>query len=917
MKKLSQIVLLAIVTFAGYSQTPTNRAWIGLSGVELSKELANDGIQLIFKDSSVLNTAFKKESPDLLKFLNANLNPIHLYAFPGVNCNCYIVTADPGFQTTLPPDFFANQLAKEEEQSSKEESTGFRETRRTSVEQTISIGQPGNGKTKGNYGISGYVTQAENGQAIFGVTLYIDELKDGATTDENGFYTLQLPKGDYLLIVRSLEHEEQRFKLKVYDSGNQNFTLDSKVYDLNEVIVTADGDAHLERASMGIQKLSTKTVREMPKVLGETDLIKAALLLPGVQSVGEGSGGFNVRGSPADQNVFYINHIPIYNTSHVFGFFTSFTPNAISDFTLYKSNFPTQYGGRLSSVFDIRAKQGNNQEFSMRGGISPITADALIEGPISKGKSSYMAAVRTTYSDWVLNSINVPELNESGAEFRDAISTLNIHLSPKDRLNITGYYSYDNVALSTLTNNRYQNIGSSAEWTHIVGNKHSLETIASYSSYSYDENNLQAFNAEYTIDYAIQHSELRSQFYYRPNSNHEVVVGANSVLYELDQGSQVPATENSLILPIDLGTERALESGLYINEEWRVNARWRLNGGIRLNHYMYLGPNDVYSYLPNQPVVEENINDTISYNPWQPITTYIAPDFRLSAKYSINEFMSLKAGFNQSRQYIILLTNTVALSPTDKWKLADPNIKPMSGKHYSLGYYSKFGFGTYEFSIEGYMKDIDNLVEYRDGANLIVAPIPETSVLQGDLLAYGAELMLRKVKGKLNGWVSYAFARAIVRVDDELIDNRINYGSPYPANYDKPHAFNFVGNYKFTRRLSVSSTVVYATGRPVTTPTGVYFQYEIPLVNYSTRNEFRIPDYFRVDLGVNLEGNLKKNKPIHGSWNFSVYNLFGRRNAFSVFAAAEENFIQGYKLSIFGSPIFSLAYQFKLGGYEL
>jgi hypothetical protein len=899
------------------AQNLTEQDWVGSTGLELSLMMESKGLHLLFSDSTLLSTRFDTEAEQIIDFLNINLNKVHLYAFEGLDCRCYVVSADPGFEVILPKKFFATQKTSETFSEDEDQNSLIRETRHTSVEQTLIIGQQGGGKSKGSCGISGYVSQAENGQAIFGATLYIDELKDGATTDENGFYTLQLNKGDYSIIVRSLEHEEQRFKLKVYDSGRQDFILDAKVYDLREVIVTADGDAHLERASMGIQKLSTKSVKQIPKILGETDLIKAALLLPGVQSVGEGSGGFNVRGSPADQNVFYLNHIPIYNTSHIFGFFTSFTPNAISDFTLYKSNFPTQYGGRLSSVFDVRAKKGNNQEFSMRGGISPITADVLVEGPISKGKSSYMAGVRTTYSDWVLNSINVPELNESSAQFRDAISTLNIHLGKNDRLNITGYYSYDDVSLSSLTNNKYQNLGSSVEWTHVIGNKHSLETIGSYSSYAYDEDNLQSFNAEYTIDYQIQHSELRSQFFFRPNSSHEVIVGVNSVLYELDQGSQVPASTNSLVLPIELGSERALESGLFINEEWRVSARWRLNGGIRFNHYMYLGPNDIYSYQPELPLTEDNITDTTSYNSWQPIVTYQAPDFRLSAKYSINEFMSVKAGFNQSRQYIILLTNTVALSPTDKWKLADPNIKPMSGKHYSVGYYSKFGYGTYEFSLEGYLKDINDLVEYRDGANLVVASIPETSVLQGDLLAYGAEIMLRKVKGKMNGWVSYAFARAIVRVDNELVDNRINYGIPYPANYDKPHAFNIVGNYKFTRRVSLSSTVVYATGRPVTTPTAVYFQYEIPLVNYSTRNEFRIPDYFRVDLGVNLEGNLKKKKLLHGSWNFSVYNLFGRRNAFSVFAAADAGHIQGYKLSIFGSPIVSVAYQFKLGSYEI
>ena len=659
-----------------------------------------------------------------------------------------------------------------------------------------------------------------------------------------------------------------------------------------------------------------KEIKKIPRMMGENDIVKTTLLLPGVQSVGEGTAGFNVRGSPADQNMFYINQVPVYNTTHLLGFFSAFPPNAISDLTLYKSNFPAQFGGHLSSIFDLTARQGDKDKFSMRGGISPVTANVLAEGPITKEKSSYMIAVRSTYSEWVLKQIKVEEIRNSAARFNDAITNFSLRLNDKSKLNILAYYSSDNIKLASRIKYNYQNLGSSIGWNYFIKTKHHLECSAIYSKYSYNEDNSETRTKAYQINYALNHIEAKTNLRLVPNKKHQLNIGANSILYLLDQGSFKPLTDESLVKPVKLSKEQGVESSLYINEKWEVTPSFSIDAGVRYNLYTYMGPKKSYIYREGAPLENQNIIDSVSYSAGAIIKSYSAPDFRFACRYSINETKSVKASFNQVHQYIFMLTNTIALSPSDKWKLADNHIKPMSGEQYSAGFFSNSKNNRYEFSTELYFKNVNRLVEYKDGANLVVNPIPETDVLQGKLGAYGIEFMMKKKSGKINGWINYTYSRSTVLVNGKNDEEKINLGNPYPANYDKPHALNFVFNYDFSHTFSIASNVVYATGRPITYPTGVYYQNGIPIINYSARNEYRIPDYFRVDLSINIEGNLKAKKRKHSSWSFSVYNLLGRDNPYSIYFKEENGMLKGYKLSIFGSPIVSFSYNFKFGAYE-
>jgi hypothetical protein len=876
-------------------------------------------IAFYFQDSALVNLKVKVNvNKSLKKVLSENLTGVKL-SFTFDNGNVFIVKGSK-IKTKLPNDFFEDSRVnsgdlfdKRKKESSIHE---YLSTRKALLTRNIVVGNRKKGAGKELVTIDGFINNTEDGLPIISGSLFFEELGTGTTTNELGYFSISLKKGKYSLKVNSIESKEEKYQLEVLSGGRIDLFLDKKVYALNEVIIRSNKEDNIKGTQMGFDKLSAKSIKEIPAIMGERDIVKVALLLPGVQSVGEGASGYNVRGSPADQNVFYLNSVPVYNTSHLFGFFSAFTPDAISNFKLYKSNIPAKYGGRLSSIFDITAKEGNKKRFSLRGGISPITGSFMVEGPFMKDKSSYMVAVRSTYSNWVLGLIDNYEIKNSNASFADAITNFSVAINPNNQIKLLTYFSKDDISLVSQTDYDYQNMGASLGWDHIINNKHNLQITYSFSNYGFNEKNKQLDWAAYKNNYNLEHNEIRANIILRPNEKHSISFGTNAILYNLNRGDHLPLNELSDVVPVYLGKEKGLEGGIYIDEEWSVTPVFSISGGFRLNYYSYLGPQDVYQYVPGAPLEIENIIDTISYGNNQIVKTYTNPDFRIAANYIINPSLSVKAGFSQLHQYIFMLSNTIAMSPTDKWKLSDSNIKPMRGRQYSVGVFTNIFKGALEFSVEAYYKTVHNLVEYKDGADLVVTKVVETEVLQGDLDAYGLELMLKKPFGRLNGWINYTYSSSTVLVKGNDEFTSINFGNPYPANYDKPHALNLVLNYKLSRRLSFSSNVVYSTGRPITYPTAIFYQDGAQITYYSNRNEYRLPDYFRLDLAINLEGNLKKHKLIHGSWSFSVYNVTGRRNAYSVYFKSEQGTIKGYKLSIFGSPIVSLSYNFKLGNYE-
>jgi hypothetical protein len=869
----------------------------------------------VFPDFKV--TVSANEMP-LKQCLTENLQKYPFKISIDQNGNIFL-TKQTEVRTALPPDFFnlpkIVETSPDTTQTSLSGDKKFLRTANEFVVKTFVVGTKKEGVNLKKATISGVIKNAEDGSPVIGATIFVKELETGTATDNAGIYTLTLPKGKFSLVVRSVDTEEAKYKVEVLSDGKLDLLLEKKVFMMEEVEIRSETRHNVKGIQMGFEKIAIKNIKEIPVVLGERDIVKVALLLPGVQSVGEGSSGFNVRGSPADQNLFYINNVPVYNTSHLFGFFSAFNPDVVNDFTLYKSNIPAKYGGRLSSIFELSARQGNPSKFSARGGISPITTRLLAEGPIVKDKLNFLVGLRSTYSDWVLNFVNVPEVKNSSATFGDLVTNLSYHVNSKNQLRLFTYYSFDKINLASEVKNNYGNAGASLSWFHTFNSRHDFDFALIYDKYNFTEENQDYALSAYKLAYELQHYEANLNFSYRLNDKHTINYGLNSILYNLNSGDYLPLNSGSLVEPIDLGSEKGLESGLFIDDEWKALPNLTLYGGLRLNNYACLGPNEVYKYLPGQPKIAENVLDTFYFDNNAIIKNYSGLDYRFAATFLLNPDLSVKASFNTLHQYIFMLSNTVALSPTDKWKLCDYNIEPMEGNQFSLGVYSNLVAGLIETSVEGYYKKVNKLVEYKDGADLVVNEFPERDILQGQLDAFGIELMLKKPFGKWNGWINYTYASANVLVDNKITGEQNNFGKRYPANYDKPHSLNVVANYKVMKRLSFSGNLVYSTGRPITYPTSIYYQDGQKILSYSLRNEYRIPDYFRVDVSLTFEGNLRKKKKVHGSWVFSVYNLTGRNNAYSVYFKSESGMINGYKMSIFGSPIFSVTYDFKLGNY--
>ena len=861
-----------------------------------------------------LTIGFNEDSLNILTILNNNLNPID-YKVVTDGYGTFFITKGIAIKTNLPNGFYqqADASAQIKQQTEERNNDGNLTTSSVYVPKTIVIGDRSQSNID-KFRLTGQVTGSSDGQPIVGGTIYVVELENGTTTDAEGNYILELKPGKYTLDFNSLESIERRVKIDLRSSGTLNINLDQNLYLLQEVEVKSSQNHNVRGTQMGFEKLTGKMIKEIPVVLGEQDIIRVAMLLPGVTSVGEGASGYNVRGSPSDQNLFYIEGAPVYNTSHLFGFFSAFNPDIIDNFTLYKGSIPAKFGGRLSSIFDVTTKTGNMERFSARGGISPITARLMVEGPIVKEKVSYIAGIRSTYSDWVLNLVKDPEIRNSKAYFGDAVLGFDAHIDPNNKIKLFGYYSEDRIKLSNSTKYNFQNQGATLDWFHGFNKKHDLRISLIYSDYQFTEDNTELAIAAYRQNYQLNHNQLNVSLNLRPSEKHIINTGFTGILYLLDRGKHLPLNEESTEVPIDFGREKAIESALFISDEWKVSPLITVVGGLRYNLYSYLGPNSIFQYQPNSPLSAKTIADTLHFSNNEPIKTYGGLDYRLSAIFLLSPNLSIKAGYNRLHQYIFMLSNTIALSPTDTWKLADYNIKPMVGDQFSAGIYGNFG-KNFEASIEGYYKIVDNLVEYKDGADLVTSKVVEWDILQGELNAYGIEFMVKKPFGKLNGWINYSYANSSVLVNNNITGERINFGQRYPSNFDHPHTVNIVANFRSSRRLTLSGNLIYSTGRPITYPTAIYYQNGQKILHYSLRNEYRVPDYFRIDLAVKVEGNLVSKKLAHGVFILSVYNVTGRKNAYSVYFKSENGQVNGYKMSVFGTQIFSVTYDFKLGNY--
>jgi hypothetical protein len=773
------------------------------------------------------------------------------------------------------------------------------------------IGTKNNAANKENAILVGYIRDRKNGEAISGASIMLDSQNTKTISDPFGYFSITLPKGRRTIMVQSVGMKDTRRQLLVLSDGKLNIEMEDYIASLKAVMVTSERRSNIRGTQMGLDKVSSKTIKQVPTVLGEADILRVVLTLPGVTSVGEASTGINVRGGAADQNLILFNDATIYNPSHLFGFFSAFNTDAVKEVSLYKSAIPEKFGGRLSSVLDVSTRDGNSKKISGNGGLGLLTSRLTLEGPLDKSKTTFILGGRTTYSDWLLQQIPNSAYANSSASFFDLNLNITHTINTKNSLYLTAYYSQDNFRLNSDTLYNYGNRNIIGKWKHIFSNKLIGVLSAGNDQYQYsmrsDRFPLNAFK----LSFNIQQTHARAEFNYSPNNKHAVTMGIQTIHYAIQPGNNEPTGTQSLVTPNKVPTEKALESAIYAGDKITLNSKFSLNAGIRFSLFNYLGAHDVYHYLDGLPKQTTTIIDTAHYGQGNNIKTYAGPEFRLALRYSLSNDASLKLSFNTLRQYIHTLSNTTAISPTDIWKLSDPNIQPQQGSQVSLGYYQNIQNNSIEMTFEVYYKKMQHYLDYKSGAVLILNKHIETDVINTRGEAYGAELMIKKTSGKLNGWISYTYARTMLQMDDPLAGEVINKGNYYPANFDKPNNVNIVANYKFSHRFSISMNGVYSTGRPITLPIALFYQAGAQRVYYSDRNQYRIPDYLRADLSINIEGNHKIKKLAHSSWSLGVYNMLARQNPYSVYFSQENGIIKGYQLSIFGTAIPFITYNFK------
>lgn len=827
------------------------------------------------------------------------------------------VTVNRPIRTELPIGFFLRGSSDSETDSTS--AAYLTESQKKRVEPETKVYEIGKRTNRdagspirpGRSTINGYVRNVASGEPIVGAAVYIENPRLGTVTDQFGSYAITLPRGRHDLKLRSIGLKDARRRIVIYGDGKFDIEMEDDVIALKEVVIEAEKDANIAGIQMGQERVDIKSIKQVPTALGEADLLRVIQTLPGVKTVGESSTGLNVRGGATDQNLILYNDAPIYNSSHLFGFFSAFNPDMIKSAELYKSAIPARFGGRLSSVLDVQTRDGNKKKFIGSGGIGLLTGRLTLEGPLIKDKTSFIIGVRTTYSDWLLKQLQNASFQKSQAQFYD----LNLHVThdfnEKNTIYLTGYMSRDRFRLNSDTSYRYQNQIATLKWKHVFTNKLYSVYTASYSGYKYSVSSEKNPLTAYQLDFAINQSQLKADFNFYPTNQHAVDFGISATHYNLSPGNFQPKGNESLIVPDVVANEKGLESAVYIGDRFDINPKLSISGGLRYSLYTYLGPHSVYQYVPGLPKAVNNIADTLTYANNQPIKTYHGPEYRFSLRYSLSSSASVKASFNRTRQYIQMLSNTTVISPTDIWKLSDPNIAPQIGDQYAVGLYKNNRTNTVEMSVEAYYKTMQNMLDYRSGATLILNHHIETDVVSAQGKAYGVEFLVKKMTGKLNGWLSYTYSRTLLRTNGQIGSDVINKGEYYPSSYDKPHDVTMIGNYKINRRFSLSLNFTYSTGRPITLPVAKYAVDNSLRLLYSERNQYRIPDYYRADFAMNIEGNHKVRKLAHSSWTLAVYNLTGRHNAYSVYFKSENGVINGYQLSIFGQPIPSITYNFR------
>jgi len=768
------------------------------------------------------------------------------------------------------------------------------------------------------YTISGYIRDASNGEELIGVNVVINELRTGSTTNNYGYYSISLPPGKYTISIQYIGFETIERQITLDQDLKLNLELKENSTQLEEVVVSSEKiDQNVSSVEMSVAQLDVKDVKKMPALLGEVDIIRTLTLLPGISTVGEASNGFNVRGGNSDQNLILLDEAPIYNSSHLFGFFSIFNADAVKDVKLYKGGIPSRYGGRLSSVVDVRQKDGNNREFSGTGGLGLLSSRLLLEGPLVKEKSAFMLAGRRSYADIFLGLSPDETISQNTLYFYDFNAKLNYILGENDRLYLSGYYGRDIFEINDLFGFQWGNATTSLRWNHLFSDKLFSNFTAIFSDYTYELGTPEDEAFNFRLQSTIQDYHFKNQYTWYANSKSQFDFGFEGIYYRFKPGTITGTVE------LQLQEEFALEPSLYFSHEYKISPLLTIQYGVRYSSFYNLGKQTKNIYQ-NQDLPELNeVVETKEYESGEIIEAYngwegIEP--RIAVNYRLDDEKSIKLSYNRTRQYIHLISNTTAPTPVDLYRPAGMHIKPATVNQVAGGYFQNFLDNKYELSLETYYKDFQNIVDYRNGAELIFNETIETEILAGIGRSYGLEVYLRKQQGKLTGWLSYTLSKTELKVDGVNPNLAINAGEWYPANYDKRHDISLVLNYQLTKKWDIGMNFTYQTGRPITPPEGKFQieDYVVPI--YRDRNSYRIPDYHRLDLSANYTPPKVEGKKFYSSWSIGIYNVYARRNAYSIYFEQQPNAdgatttnlnTQAVQLSIFGTIIPSVTWNFN------
>lgn len=769
--------------------------------------------------------------------------------------------------------------------------------------------------------VTGRVFDGKTGEPLPGVIISLEKQNYSATTNKSGVFETMLPVGEYAVKLSYMGYEDATQVINVKGNEKYDFELYKSYVKIDEVTISAQKtDVNIRSTQMGMVKLNSKNLKELPVFLGERDIIKSVTLLPGVQSTGEFGTGFFVRGGGSDQNLILIEDVPLFNSSHVFGLNSAINPDGVLGVTLYKAGIPAKYGERASSVMDIKMRN-TAEELSVKGGIGLLNSRLNLETPLLKKNVNLLVGGRSSYSNWLLHEMPDIDLKNSSAGFFDLNGLLTVKLNAKNRLTFFGYYSDDQFRFNKNSNYHYSNTLASVRYNHIFNNKLSTNLLLGTSQYAYSLNETDSIKPEedYQIDSSISYHNAKWNFLWAPNDFHSVNIGVNAILYQLQPGILAPYGEVSKIELKKMQQEKGVESSAYVSDNLTFSPKFSAELGLRYTRYARLGAGTVFLFRENETRSAQSVTDTLSFRNNEIMEWYSGLEPRISIRYILNDMSSLKLSYSRNNQFINLISNTTVMSPTDVYRLSNPNQKPLICTQYALGYFLNFAKNKYEFSVETYYKSMDNVLEYKNGAQILLNDLLDADLLNAKGQNYGFEFYLQKNSGRLTGWASYTYSKSLRYTSGIVPQDQINENRMYSSTYDKPNNLILLGNYHISRRWRFSGTFNYNSGRPVTLPELKYQFDNKQLIYYSDRNKYRLPDYHRLDISITFDETLRLKQKWKSSWTLSILNVYGRQNLYSAFykttAPTESKLYRQsfsmYKMFILNQPLPTLTYNFS------